>query len=146
MYKVRYPPHLKVTGRYALPVPYCDAHGCAARCLSRYDRVATVALVIVGIALLIGVELTIGRILRKLGGVVWWGATVLAIALLTFSGAVVHQVGRRLLQRRYLAPANHLYDGSLGVTTAARVGQHASRTAAPILAVPAVPSARLAVV
>src|SRR5690606_31049276 len=45
MYKVRYPPHLKVTRRYPLPVPYCEAHGRAARHLSRYERGATLALV-----------------------------------------------------------------------------------------------------
>lgn len=135
MYKVRYPPHLKVTRRYPLPVPYCEAHGRAARHLSRYERGATLALVIAGIALLIVAELTLGRFLRELGGIAWWGATVLAIALLTFSGAVAHQVGRRLLQHRSLAPAHHLNDGSLGVATTARVVRHASPAATPLLAV-----------
>lgn len=135
MYKVRYPPSLKVTWYYPLPVPYCDVHGGAARSLGRYDRVASVALVIIGVALLIAMDLTFGRMLRELSGILWWGVTVLAIGLLTFCGAVAHQLGRRMLQRRSIDPANHLSDGSLGIAAAARVQQHASRTAAPILAI-----------
>lgn len=134
MHKARYPARLKVTARYQLPAPYCAAHGAAAARLRRYDRAAAAALLILGAALLVAAELTAGPALRDLGAAAWWGATVLAIALLALAGAVIHQLGRRLIQRPHLAPAAHLADGALAVATAAQVARHATPASAPTLA------------
>lgn len=110
----------KATFRYPVDIPYCAAHAEQSRRFNRYDRVATAALIGAGLVLLAGIQLAFGGALRALGGVAWWCGTVLLIALLVAGGALALMLGRRLLQGRHPALADHHYMGGLGVTTATR--------------------------
>jgi hypothetical protein len=106
-----------------LPLPYCDAHGSLARRLNGYDRVATVVLLALAGALLIGFDLSAGRALREIGGFAWFSALLLAMALLAFGAVVLYTGGRLLLSRREPAIRDHSYRGLLGVRAAFQVAR-----------------------
>jgi hypothetical protein len=133
--KIRTGPHTKVKMSYPIQVPYCAAHGREARLFGRYDRASTIVLFIAAAMLLIVIDLTLGRMLRTIGEVIWWCSTVLVMALLAIGGVGIHAAGRKLLQRRHPAMAGHYYTGSLGVKTHTRVARQPAKGSDLILAV-----------
>jgi hypothetical protein len=133
--KIRTSPHTKVKMSYPIQVPYCAAHGREARLFGRYDLAATIVLSVAAVVLLIVIELTLGRMLRAVGTLIWWCSTVLVMVLLAVGGAGIYTVGRKLLQRRYPAMAGHYYTGSLGVKTRTRVAMRPTQESELILAI-----------
>jgi hypothetical protein len=120
---------------YPVQVPYCASHGAQARRLQRYDKRATIVLFIAAVLALFMIQLSTGGALRAIGPLVWYGATVLMAALLAIGAVLIYVGGRRLLQRRYPATADHTYRGGLGISAATRLARRPTEGAALLLAI-----------
>lgn len=120
---------------YPLQMPYCATHGAQARRLQQYDRRATIVLIIAAAVTLFVIQLLLGRALRAYGALVWYGATLLMIALLALGVVWLYAIGRWLLKRRYPATADHVYRGGLGVSTATRLARRPAEGEPVVLAI-----------
>lgn len=106
---------------YPVELPYCAAHGAQAHLLRRYDMRATIGLIIAAVMALFCIELVLGRGLRAIGPLVWYGITLLLMAVLAVTAVAIYTGGRWVLKRHYPATVSHVYRESLGVRIATRL-------------------------
>lgn len=119
--KVRMSRTRKTAIFYPLELPYCAAHGAQADLLQRYDTRATIGLFVAAVVALFCIELVVGKGLRLIGPLAWYGATLLLMALLAVTAVAVYTGGRWVLKQRYPATASHVYREGLGVRTSTRL-------------------------